>query len=189
MSSQDQDDLELRQAFSLIKGSERDREEAVRRLDRALGRKIERYFVRHKVPEADAEELVWDVWMKVLTSEFRGETRPVVWVWMVARSILISFHRRKRPEVGLDEEDWDALLNTQTSLELPAWVRLCIERALFLFENDHPERSEMLRMVAEEWSAREIGEFLGCNEGAARDRVYRTRERVKPYLDECLEAS
>lgn len=189
MTHEKHEDEQLSLLFAQLQGSERDREEAVRQLDRLMGRKIERYFIRHKVPEQDAEELVWDVWLKLLSSVFRGETRPAVWIWVIARSILVSFHRRERPEISFDDDGWDALLSTHASSHLPEWVRICIERALFQFEQDHPERTEILRMVAEEWSAREIGKFLGCNEGAARDRVFRTRERVRGYLEECVEGA
>lgn len=183
------EDEVLASAFALLHGKEREREEAVRLLDRALGRRLERYFVRHRVPADDAEELVWDVWLKLLRSDFRGETRPVVWVWTIARSLMQSFHRRERPEIGFEDEEWTALLETTAAPGVPEWVRQCIERALFQFECDHPERAEVLRMLAEEWSAKEIGEFFGSSEGAARDRAYRTRERARAYLDECRETA
>lgn len=187
MTSQTKEDLILSGLFESLSESDSAREEAIKKIDRMFNRRIERYFVRHKVPQPEAEELVWDVWLKLLNSKFRGETRPSVWVWTIARSILISFHRRHRPEISFDLDDWDLLLNTHEAPQMPMWIRLCVERALFQFEQDYPERTEILRMISEEWSAREIGSFLGCQEGAARDRVFRTRERVKEYLKECVE--
>lgn len=178
----------LDKAFSLLTGNPQQQEQAVVLLDRAMGRRLENYFIRHKVQENDAEELVWDTWLKLLKSEFRGETRPEIWIWTIARSLLISYHRRDRPEIGLDDEDWTALLATMPAHRMAEWIKLCVERALWQFEHDHPERAEILRMLAEEWSAEEVGEFLGCKPGAARDRVYRTRERVKEYLEECKES-
>ena len=187
LSMAEHDDEILAQAFTLISGSIAQQEEAVRLMDHRFGRLLERYFIRHKVLPDDAEELVWDVWLKILHSTFRGETRPVIWMWTIARSILISHHRKTRPELGFDDEDWTALLETRSSHRVPEWVRLCIERALCAFEADHPERSEILRMVAEEWSAQEVGTVFGCAEGAARDRMFRARKLVRDYLEECRE--
>jgi DNA-directed RNA polymerase specialized sigma24 family protein len=187
MASQQEDDPAIAHALARMAEGIDGQEEAVRLLDRRFGRMLERYFIRHKVNPDDAEELVWDVWLKMLRSNFRGETRPVVWMWTIARSLLVSHHRKNRPEIRLDDEDWTALLETRAGHSLPEWVRLCIERALHAFETDHPERSEVLRMIAEEWSAAEVGAVFQCAEGAARDRIYRTRERVRQYLEECRE--
>lgn len=184
--NEDEDGL-LSRAFELRCGKPSQKEQCVRLLQQCLGRKLQRYFERNRVPEAIAEEMVWDVWLKVLQGDFRGDTRPVVWIWTIARNHLISHHRKDHPEVDMDEESWEALVVSLPAAGIPAWARLCIERALAQFEIDHPDRTQVLRMIAEEWSAREIGEVFACNEGAARDRAYRTRELVRSYLEECRE--
>lgn len=180
-------DHDIEQAVVAVRQGGAARERGVLQLDRLLGRRLERYFMHHKVRSEDAEELVWQVWLKVCTNELRDEGRAAVWIWVIARNLLISYHRALRPEVHFDDEDWQLLLERQAAVQAPGWLRLCIERALHRFGQDHPERGEMLRFLAEEWSAREIGAFLGCNEGAARDRLYRTRQKVAPYLAECRE--
>lgn len=178
-------DHDIEQAVAAIRQGGAQREQGVLRLDRLMGRRLEQYFVRHKVRAQDAEEMVWQVWLKVCTGELRDESRAVVWIWVIARNLLISHHRAQQPEVQCDDEEWLAMLDTRPALQAPAWLKLCIEHALHRFGQDHPERGDMLRFLAEEWSAREIGEFLGCNEGAARDRLYRTRQKIQPYLEEC----
>jgi RNA polymerase sigma factor (sigma-70 family) len=164
------------------------RERGVTMLDDLMGGLLERYFMRNKVRPEDAEEMVWEVWMKICSAEFRGETRAVVWVWIIARNALISYHRARHPDINLDDDDWESVLNDVPATQAPAWLTLCIERALHRFSQDYPERSEILRMVVEEWSTKEIGAYLGCSEGAARDRLYRTRQKVEPYLEECRSA-
>jgi RNA polymerase sigma factor (sigma-70 family) len=177
----------LEQAFALRAGTPAQRERCVLELDRLLGRRMRHYFERHRVETASAEELVWEVWLRVLQGQFRQETRPAVWIWTIARNLMIDWHRARDPGVALDEDDWDRLLSALPAPGIAAWVRLCIERALAQFERDHPERAEVMRMLAEEWSAREIGAVYGCSEGAARDRCYRTRELAREYLAECRE--
>ena len=182
------DEQEIDKALAAIQRGGIERERAIVQLDDQLGRRLERYFMRNKVSADDAEEMVWEVWLRVCTGQFRKEGRALVWIWVIARNVLISYHRVHRPEVNFDDEEWQEIFTRQPGLQAPAWVTLFIERALHQFTQDHPERSEMLRMLVEEWSAKEIGMFLGCNEGAARDRLYRTRQKVEPYLDECRSA-
>jgi RNA polymerase sigma-70 factor, ECF subfamily len=179
----------LAAAFALRLGPPAEREQCVLLLNRALGKRLERYFVRHRVAEAEAEELVWEVWLRVLQGNYRGDARPVIWIWTIARNLMLDHHRARRPEVQCDDEGWDALLGRLPAPGIAAWVRLCIQRALAQFELDHPERAEVLRMVAEEWSAQEIGAVFGCSAGAARDRSFRARELARGYLAECQEAT
>lgn len=179
-------ELAVEAALALIARGGAERERGVLVLDEAMGKRLERYFLRHKVHADDAEELVWDVLYRA-TKEFRGETRAIVWLWIIARNVLISHHRSRNPEVQLDDEDWESLLNHRPAPGLPQWLRLCIERVLWAFERDFPERAETVRMIVEEWSAREIAAYFGTSEGAARDRVYRTRLKLEPYLAQCEE--
>ena len=181
------EDAEIDEAMRLLRGSPADRNRGVKRLNDALGRKLQRYFERHRVPEADAEQMVWDVWVKLLKDGFRGETRPVVWIWILARNLLRDFFRRQRPEVLLDDEGWESVLQALPAASLPEGLGDCIERATAQFELDHPERAQIMRMICEQWTGRAIGEVLGCSENAARDRVYRTRTILREYLEECRE--
>lgn len=180
-------------AFELIAtGKRAAREEGVKLLERTLGRTLQRYFERHKVPQAEAEELVWTVWLKVDQNVSNGKLelrgRAVVWLWTVARNLLISYHRGDSGvEVNFDDSGWGNIERATPDVARsgPAWIKLCIERGLAEFVADHPERGEVVRMLVEEWSAAEVGAFFGCSEGAARDRVYQTRKRVVEYIKHC----
>jgi len=183
------EDRLLASAFALRQGPLAAREQCVLQLDRLLGRRLQHYFERHRVHAADSEALVWEVWLRVIQGSFRGETRPAVWIWTIARNLMLDWHRARRPEIQLDQDGWDALLGSLPAQGIAAWVRLCIERALAQFECDHPERAELLRMVAEEWSAQEIGAVYACSAGAARDRSFRARELARDYLAECRETT
>lgn len=181
-------DDQVDEAFRLIACGGRDVDRGILALDKAVGRRLERYFLRHKVHPNEAEELVWEVMFKA-TKEFRRETRAIVWLWIIARNVLISYHRSRHSniETDLDDDGWDALLSHTESPALPAWLRLCIERVLATFEQDFPEPAEILRMIIEGWTSVEIAAFLQTSEGAARDRVYRTRMKLEPYIELCKE--
>lgn len=190
-------------ALALMREGSRGREQAARLLEQRLRGRMQAYLVRHRVPDADAEELVIDVWLKLLRSEFDQRTRPVVWLWKVARSVLLDWIRRRRSEkrgsgtveMTLDEDQWLELQETVGAAPAPPWLKLCLERAMFQLEQDDPARAEVLRLAAEGWTAREIAIYYGAEssavtqkqEGAARDRVYQARKKAQSYFQHCKE--
>jgi DNA-directed RNA polymerase specialized sigma24 family protein len=178
-------------AFELFRGTVKQREQGFVELDRGMGRRMQLYFERHKVRTRDAEELVWDLWRKlersVATGQFKEKGKPVVWMWVIAGNQMRDYHRKDHPEISFSDTGWDALIDTDPDLrdDSAAWVKLCIERALKQFEFDHPERAEMLSMLAQEWSGEEVADYLGISAGAARDRIYRTRLKAQEYFIHC----
>ena len=86
-------------AFALLEAGGRGIEQAALLLDRRLNRRVRAYFVRHKVHEHAAEELVSDLWLKLIQSKYDGDTRPVVWMWIVARTVMLDWHRRENAEI------------------------------------------------------------------------------------------
>lgn len=91
------------------------------------------------------------------------------------------------------EQDGDAFLAERVSDQrMPAWIRLCVERAAWQFERDEPRRAEVLRMKTEGWSAEEIALHFGATppvqkkqEVAARNRVLDAMKRAREYFQHC----
>ncbi len=191
---QDEEEGVVAQGFQLLRGKEKDRQKAIIMLDQELGPRMTRYFIRHKVHVDDAEELVWNVWLKLDQSisggKFRNETRPVIYMWTIARNEYFDYHRRAGGATfqgGLDEPELEGLLASmgKGSIHRPGWLKLCVERALAEMEGDYPMDADILQRWVEGWSAEEIATFLGISNGAARDRTYRVRMRAEGYLQHC----
>ncbi len=193
----------LGQVFDLVaQGGRKQLNTAALLLDKHLTGRVTGYFVRHKVSPDAAEELTNDLWLKLITSRFEGRTRPVVWMWTLARSMLFDWHRveaaakrGKNLQASLDEDDWLALMESRAGVSVPTWIRLCIERAMWQMEQDDPARAEVLRMVFEGWTDIEIAIYYGADpdtltdkqRGAARDRSYQARKRARDYFADCKE--
>jgi len=192
------------QAMELIKKGGSHAEQGAGLLCRHLSKRVQRYFERHRVPEAQAEELVTEVWLKLLSSQFEGRTRAVVWLWTVAGSVLLDWvakakaERRvgsdaSRPvEVSVDDDTWSLLGETVSAPHMPPWVKLCLERAAVLFEQEEPRRAEVLRFSCEKWSAEEIAIYYGATppvtakqQTAARNRVLDSVKRARTYFEHC----
>lgn len=173
-------------------------------LCRHLSRRVQRYFERHRVPENQAEELVTEVWLKLLNSKYEGRVRAVVWLWMVAGSVLLDWiakHKAERRagadasrpvEVAVDEDTWNVISESVAAANPPPWLRLCLERAAFLFEQEEPRRAEVLRFSCEKWTAEEIAVYYGASppvtakqQTAARNRVLDAVKRARTYFAHC----
>lgn len=175
-------------------------------LCRHLSRRVQRYFERHRVPHHQAEELVTEVWLKLLHSRYEGRVRAVVWLWMVAGSVLLDWVDKTKAErrvgsdasqpieVAVDDDTWSVIHDSVAAAHPPPWLRLCLERAAFLFEQDEPRRAEVLRFSCEKWSAEEIALYYGATppvtakqQTAARNRVLDAVKRARTYFEHCKE--
>lgn len=183
-------------------------EEGASLLVRKLSKRLQRYYERHGVPSAQAEELVGDAWLKLVSSSFRGETRAIVWIWKIAGSVLLDWVDRHdaarragtvdRPvaEMQMDDDGWAHIAASAPAPQPPAWLSFCIERAAFLFECEEPRRAEVLRLSCEGWSAEEIAVYYGATpppsdkqKTAARNRVLDAAKRARGYFAHCKEAA
>ncbi|MBL8483027.1 MAG: hypothetical protein JNJ60_12585, partial [Rhodocyclaceae bacterium] len=190
------------EAMELLKQGNKGVNAAALLLERNLGRRMARYFERCKVHPDDVEELVNELWFKIVTSDAEERVVPVAWMWRVASNVMRDWYRRRRAvtgeaanTVGLDVEDWLALMETYGAKAPPPWLRLCLERAMWQLEQDDPGRAEVLRMVCDGWTDIEIAVYFGADpdridkqtKNNARDRVYRARKKAAEYFSACKE--
>lgn len=173
-----------------------------------FGGRMLHYFMRNKVPEPIAEELVSDAIFNFVTKPIASSCPPEVWLWTIARNILVDWARARnahkrggqaeggRVEVSVDDDAMLALLETtEGSTDLPAWVRDCVHKAAALMDQQDRPHAEVLWMVAQGWRAEDVAVFYGAvpgkvteqDKGAARDRVYRAREAARGYFEHCRE--
>jgi DNA-directed RNA polymerase specialized sigma24 family protein len=179
-------------------------EQAAVCLHTRLGRRVIAYLRRHRVPEADAEELVSDVWIKFLQNPCDDRMRPVVWLWTMVQSVLVDWARERgalkrggsgeaRLEVELNDEAFvERLMEGMESPQAPAWLKLCIERAAHQLELDDPSRAHVLWLWYRGHSAAEIAVIYGATpppsdkqETAARNRVLVATRKARDYFQHC----
>lgn len=197
----DRDALAAQQAMDLIQHGEL--EQAALHLHRSLGSRVMGYLRRHRVPEGDAEELLTDVWMKLLRSRYDGQTRPVVWLWTVVQSVLVDWARERgaqkrggsgedRLEVQVDDDTLEVLIQSLESPHTPGWLKLCIARAAHQLEQDDPNRAHVLWLWFSGQSAADIAVVFGASpppsakqETAARNRVLEATRKARDYFAHC----
>jgi DNA-directed RNA polymerase specialized sigma24 family protein len=181
-------------------------EQAAILLHRSLAGRMQRYFERHRVPSGEAEELVSDVWLRFIASSFDGRTRAIVWLWTVARSVLLDWVRAQSAqsrgralgsdaiEITMDDESWELVDKQNAAAVTPGWLKLCVERAIHQLELDDPKRAHVLWLWHQGWSAEEVAVHYGAappptdkQKTAARNRVLEATRKARDYFEHCKE--
>ena len=173
------------------------RRQAVAELYRCFAPRFRRYFRSQRLGDAEAEDLVQDVFVKVVRAcgDFRGEARADTWLWAIARNSLISRFRARLPDMPLDDIDLDQLCATNPALQAappdapaPGGVDDCVQRGIARFGTDFPDRARAIGfLVIEEWSVEDIARALGRTPGATREFLSQCRKKLRPYIEDCLE--
>ena len=148
----------------------------------------------------DTEDLVQDVFMRVITASRRFNPRRAsfrTWLFRIARNHCIDTVRRKRKirftsiqkTTGQDDSEEatsaDAFVDDTVNVEesviqasIVEAVRGCIDE----LENEQEKHAIVLYYIAEK-VYREIGEILGRSTSMAKNRVKSAQEKIKRCLE------
>jgi RNA polymerase sigma-70 factor (ECF subfamily) len=164
------------------------RAEAISQIYRQCAQRFLFYFQKHRVPSDHAEDLVQDVFVNIVKHchEFRGEARIEAWLWRIARNCLIDYFRRARPEDPLDEDDLMRLGGTENPGNREIGLEECVRKAFSEFAQAHPDRAEVLRLIAfDGWGIAEVATMLNRTSGAPREYLSQCRKKLQVFLEPC----
>jgi RNA polymerase sigma-70 factor (ECF subfamily) len=146
------------------------------------------FRVAHSVlrSRAEAEDVVQDVFVRVL--EHRQSLTAVrdmrVWLIRVAWNLAIDRRRRVRPE-QFDEGFAESLVARNLSAEEALHEAQRLRSVLRELERlPRAERDVLLLSVVEELGTGEMAEVLGRSESAIRALLFRARTRLRERLEE-----
>lgn len=144
-----------------------------------------RAFVRRRVAEADVDDVLQDVLVRIHRglASVDDEKRIAGWVYRVARNVIVDHHRRRRPEAPLMsepiDESGDDDPGDEARREVARWLASTVD------ELPEPHR-EALRLVEFDGiSQRELAARLGLSPSGARTRVQRAREALRARILRC----
>jgi RNA polymerase sigma factor (sigma-70 family) len=129
---------------------------------------------------ATAEDLVQEVFLRVLRARerYHGDGSFTAWLFRIARNVAAGEYGTRRETMPLDDmvdvgaAESDPIGEMETAEDLAR-----LERALLAVAPQH--REVLLLRGVEDLSHREVGEVLGCTEGAARVRVHRALNAIR----------
>jgi len=176
--------------LNLIRAGGKSSERGVSMLFNRYAVPFKRYFIKHGLALADAEDMVQETFVSVIRhcAGFRNECDIKIWLWKVARNAMLSHFRKKKH----NHEDIDELADFLPGKEVPECASLsldeCVKKAFTRFRDDHAGKAETLTLAAVQgWTTKELSEFLGRTLGATREYVSQCRKHFKPYLEPCRE--
>jgi RNA polymerase sigma-70 factor, ECF subfamily len=160
--------------------------EAFERLDQALTRPLIDFLCfTMNVPEADAEELASDTLLVVSSHinkfEHGGKAKLTTWIFEIAKNKAIDFHRKPSLDtVAIDEgfpdcEPPGACAGRNNS------YRYWLDKELAALSE---EDRTLLLWRAKDIPYKQIGEWLGISEGAARTRHSRLYAQLEKAANE-----
>lgn len=155
------------------------------------------YFLRCGVRPDSAADLVQDTFARAVRAwpAFRGQSSLSTWVYAIARATLADHFRSlgRSPEdraFSLDDLDPDGEGLTPAQAGRPSGhaanpteSSLAVRRALVRFAQAHPQRAEVLHLVAvNDWSSAELGQWLGRTSHAAAEYLSQCRRLLREQL-------
>lgn len=159
-----------------IPGASRtDRTNLVARVVREAGHRLMRFIRARVASEADAEDVLQDVWQQFVTTLEEGPIEQLgAWLYTVARHRIIDGYRKRRtasiealaPETDTDEGTLDLanLLPADDSVESESWRRIFwIDLHAALVELPEPQRQVFIWHELEGLSFQEIADRTGEN--------------------------
>jgi RNA polymerase sigma-70 factor (ECF subfamily) len=129
-----------------------------------------------------SEDLVQNTFLRILRYRhlFRGDGDFRTWMFHIARNVNNDQFRKNKMKWTEDVEQWQDKLGSaedkQHDLERAEHEQL-LQRAMDRLPED--KREILLLSKYQEKKYKEIGEILGCSEGAVKVKVFRALQELK----------
>lgn len=128
------------------------------------------------------EDLVQNVFFRILKYRylFRGEGEFRTWIFHIARNVSHDHFRKNKWTKKVSLDSWEERLvtdeNRNTQFQQDDELRM-LSMALDRLPED--KREILMLSKFHEMKYREIGEILGCSEGAVKVKVFRALQELK----------
>jgi RNA polymerase sigma-70 factor, ECF subfamily len=145
-------------------------------------RALHDFFVRMTASRAIAEDLVQDVFFRMLKyrQTFRDESRFKAWMFHIARNARFDYYRKHHPERLSSEDTTDVLPSPAPfpghRLEQEQQARL-LECALYKLPEE--KREVLILSRYQEMKYEQIAELMGCEVGTVKVRVHRALKELR----------
>lgn len=148
-----------------------------------------RPFIARRVPAADVDDVVQDVFLRVQRSlpDLKKEQSFAPWLFQVARSAIAESHRQRQRQPALVEDD--AALDVEAAPVEATPTALEAELASYLVpliaRLPSPYREALTMIELEGMTQQTAANALGISVSGMKSRVQRGREKLRALLEAC----
>lgn len=140
------------------------------------------YFYHMNKDAGLSEDLVQNVFVRVLKYKhtYTEESKFITWIFQIARNEGYDYYRKQKKHQHQDIDEVGYNLNHSDDFQQKMEVlekKTILKRAM---EQLSSEKREVLTLSKfKELKYKEVGEIIGCTEGAARTKVHRALFELK----------
>ena len=148
------------------------------------------FIVRRARNEADADDILQDVFVKIHTNvgRLRETTKLHSWVYQITRNAIIDYYRARRPDVSLDESPDAFDILDEESPEADAGreeIMRCLNPMVARLQTDY--RKALVMADVQGVTQAQIADDLNLSVSGAKSRVQRARGKMKAMLLNCCQ--
>ena len=129
-----------------------------------------------------SEDLVQNTFLRILKYRhlFRGEGDFKTWMFHIARNVSHDHYRKNKIKMKESIEDWQERLGHDENRLLEMQHTETHQMLAMALEKLPAEKREVLLLSKyQEKKYQEIGEILGCSEGAVKVKVFRALQELR----------
>ena len=147
-------------------------------------------YVSFRVDAGDVEDLVSEIWLKIVQNMKRYKVQPGAtfssWAFRIAHNIVIDFYRKKKEVLGIETDENDFFAQITDTERTPDEVMLKaseyeqLHEALLKLKPDHREILQL--KFLEGFSNKEIAEITKRTEGNVRVLQLRALREIREFI-------
>jgi RNA polymerase sigma-70 factor (ECF subfamily) len=139
-------------------------------------------FIARRIPnQADAEDILQDVFQKIHQNinTLQADSKLQAWVYQITRNAIIDYYRRQKIMIELPE----TLAESPGEAETNELAACCLKPMIDSLPEKY--RQALLLTEFEGLSQKGMAENLGLSFSGAKSRVQRARQQIKEKLLAC----
>jgi len=188
MDSKQRAQLDL-QDIALIKKGGAARERGISNLFKRYYQLFYQYYRKEGFNEANAEDLVQEVFVKVIKNigTFKASCSLSSWMYVIVKNTGYSKYRKKT-ETLVDDETLEFLVGSTEACGDNEQLIDCVKEGFNSYAKKNNERAQLLSLVVSNgWSTADAALFLERTLGATREYLSQCRKKLKPFIAHCQE--
>ncbi len=148
-----------------------------------------RPFVAKRVSEADVDDVVQDVFLRIQRGlpSLRDDQRLGPWVYQVARSAIADHGRAAARLANVEPQRSEPTSEPDDADERAVAREVAAYAALFVVMLPSPYREALTLTELQGLTQKEAAEMLGLSLSGMKSRVQRGRQKLRTALEECCD--